>query len=318
MLLKTKQLLPLLFFFLTFGFISAQTATVRGVILDEENQPVGGANVTYGTQGTLSKMDGFYSIEIPANQSTTLVFSYVGFKNVSVTLTLEANEDYEFNPVFSTQIEQIGLVEIDPVKKRKRVEGIVTLSPEAIRKIPSANSGVTSMLQSLPGVFINDELSTQYSVRGGNFDENLVYVNEIEVYRPFLIRSGQQEGLSFVNSDLTRSVDFSSGGFQAKFGDKLSSVLDITYRKPTDFEASVDLSLLGANVAVGGVSKNGRLSGLVGLRYRDNSLFVDSKQTETNFFPVFADAQAYFTYKVSNKLELGFLGNLTFQTARGC
>lgn len=310
MLLKTKQLLPLLFFFLTFGFITAQTATVRGVILDEQNNPVGGANVTYGTQGTLSKIDGFYSIEIPANQSITLVFSYIGFKNVRVTLTLNPNDDYEFNPVFNTKVEQIGLVEIDPIKKRKRVEGIVTLSPEAIRKIPSANSGVTSMLNSLPGVFINDELSTQYSVRGGNFDENLVYVNEIEVYRPFLIRSGQQEGLSFVNSDLTRSVDFHAGGFQAKFGDKLSSVLDITYRKPTDFEASADLSLLGANVSAGGVSKDGRLTGLVGLRYRDNSLFVNSKQTETNFFPVFADAQAYFTYKVNNKLELGFLGNL--------
>ncbi|MEM7187251.1 MAG: TonB-dependent receptor [Bacteroidota bacterium] len=290
--------------------MTAQTATVRGVILDEQNLPVGGANITYGTQGTLSKMDGFYSIEIPANQATTLVFSYLGLENVEVTITLNANEDYEFNPVMSTDIQQFGEVEIDPVKKRKRVEGIVTLSPEAIRKIPTANSGVTSMLNSLPGVFINDELSTQYSVRGGNFDENLVYVNEIEVYRPFLVRSGQQEGLSFVNSDLTRSVDFSAGGFQAKFGDKLSSVLDITYRKPTDFEASVDMSLLGANVAVGGVSKNNRLTGLVGLRYRDNSLFVNSKQTETNFFPVFADAQAYFTYKVNSKLELGFLGNL--------
>src|SRR5690606_33084442 len=121
------------------------------------------------------------------------------------------------------------------------------------------------------GVSGNNELSTQYSVRGGNYDENLVYVNEIEVYRPFLIRSGQQEGLSFVNSDLTSNVDFSAGGFQAKYGDKLSSVLDITYRRPIAFDASVELSLLGASVAAGGISNNGRLTAIGGIRYRNNS-----------------------------------------------
>ncbi len=157
----------------------------------------------------------------------------------------------------------------------------------------------------------NDELSTQYAVRGGNYDENLVYVNEIEVYRPFLIRSGQQEGLSFVNSDLTRSVDFSAGGFQAKYGDKLSSVLDIQYRHPIAFGATADLSLLGASVSVEGISNNGKLRGIVGLRYRDNTLFVNAKQTETNFKPRFADAQTYLTYKFSNKFELGFLGNVS-------
>ena len=309
MLLKTKYLLPLLFFIIITGFVTAQTATVRGVILDEQLQPLAGVNITFGNDGALTNLDGSYILEIPSGESVLIIFSYLGFKNVQLTLTLSPNEDYEFNPSMKTDVEQIGTVVLD-AKRRKRIEGLTSLSPEAIRKIPSANSGVTSLLNSLPGVFINDELSTQYSVRGGNFDENLIYVNEIEVYRPFLVRSGQQEGLSFVNSDLTRSVDFSSGGFQAKFGDKLSSVLDITYRKPTNFEASMDLSLLGANVSIGGVSKNGRLTSLVGLRYRDNSLFVDSKQTETNFFPVFADAQAYLTYKVSNKFELGFLGNI--------
>lgn len=173
------------------------------------------------------------------------------------------------------------------------------------------NAGVENVLTSLPGVSSYDELSTQYVVRGGNYDENLVYVNEIEVYRPFLIRSGQQEGLSFVNSDLTSSVDFSAGGFQAKYGDKLSSVLDITYRRPTGFEASGDFSLLGASVSVGGKSRTGRLTGIVGLRYRDNSLVVKAKETETNFRPRFADAQTYLNYKVSNKFELGFLGNLS-------
>ena len=264
MLLKTKYLLPLLFFIIITGFATAQTATVRGVILDEQLQPLAGVNIKFGDDGALTNLDGSYILEIPADESVVITFSYVGFKNIQLTLTLTPNEDYEFNPSMKTDVEQIGTVVLD-ARRRKRIEGLTSISPEAIRKMPTANSGVTSLLNSLPGVFINDELSTQYSVRGGNFDENLIYVNEIEVYRPFLVRSGQQEGLSFVNSDLTRSVDFSSGGFQAKFGDKLSSVLDITYRKPTNFEASADLSLLGANVSIGGVSKNGRLTSLVGL-----------------------------------------------------
>ena len=162
----------------------------------------------------------------------------------------------------------------------------------------------------MPGINSNNELSTQYAVRGGNYDENLVYVNEIEVYRPFLIRSGQQEGLSFVNDDLTSSVDFSAGGFQAKFGDKLSSVLDITYRKPTEVQASLDASLLGVSVSAGDISDDGKFTGIVGLRYRDNSLFVNAKETQTNFKPTFLDAQTYLSYKFNNKLEIGFLGNV--------
>ena len=310
MRLKTRKLLPLLFLFIFSGLLTAQTATVKGVILDDANQPLGGVNVIFNEEGTQTNMDGSYSIEIPANQSVTITFSYLGLQNGQLTVTLAPNEDYEFNPSLKTDIEQFGEVVID-AKKRKRVEGIISISPEAIRKIPGANAGVENLLKSFGSTSGGDELSTQYSVRGGNYDENLVYVNEIEVYRPFLIRSGQQEGLSFVNSELTSSVDFSAGGFQAKFGDKLSSVLDITYRQPTRTEASVDLSLLGASVSAGGRSKNGRLNGIIGMRYRDNSLFVNAKQTETNFRPRFADAQTYLTYKFSNKFELGFLGNLS-------
>ncbi len=307
--MKTTHL-PLFFaFFFISMSVFSQTATIKGIIFDENNKPLSGVNVVAGTTGTLSSPEGGYILEIPANQDVTIVYSYVGFKNALLTVNLLPNEDFEFNPTMSVNVEQIGVVEID-VNRRKKVEGIVSLSPETIRKIPGANAGVENVLQSLAGVNMNNELSTQYAVRGGNYDENLVYVNEIEVYRPFLIRSGQQEGLSFVNSDLTSSVDFSAGGFQAKYGDKLSSVLDITYRRPTGFEASADLSLLGANVSVGGKSKTGRLTGIVGIRYRDNSLFVNAKETETNFKPRFADAQAYLTYKLSSKFELGVLGNV--------
>jgi len=308
--LRTKSLPLLLTLFFISATVFSQQAVVKGVILNEENQPVVGASVSYGDEGTLSDFNGYYLTEIPANTDVTLTFSHVGHKKIQVTLNLGANEDYEFNPVMNTNVEQIATVVISG-RERKRVEGITTISPEAIRKIPGANAGVENLLKSLPGVNSNNELSTQYAVRGGNYDENLVYVNEIEVYRPFLIRSGQQEGLSFVNSDLTSNVDFSAGGFQAKYGDKLSSVLDITYRRPADFSATADLSLLGASVSAGGISNDGRLTGIVGLRYRDNSLLVDAKQTETNFRPRFADAQTYLTYKVSNKFELGFLGNVS-------
>jgi len=309
--LKTSTLLLLLLLFITTGSLLAQNATIKGVVLDENNTPVSGVNVTDGGDGTQTNFDGFFLLEVASNKKITLTFSHISFKNIQVTIPeLSPYSDFEINPVLKIDVEQIGEVIISR-RKRKQIEGIVTISPEAIRKIPGANAGVENLIKSLPGVNSNNELSTSYAVRGGNYDENLVYVNEIEVYRPFLIRSGQQEGFSFVNTDLTSKVDFSAGGFQAKYGDKLSSVLDISYRKPVAFEASADLSLLGANVSAGGASKDGIFTGIVGIRYRDNSLFVNAKETETNFKPVFADAQTYFTYKFTNKFELGFLGNIS-------
>jgi len=307
--LKTHLKLLLFFSILYSSALLSQKATVRGVILDVFDEPIPSVNITFGNTGAISDLDGYYLIEITANEDVQITYSHIGHKNVQATLNLSNNEDYELNPVMKTDIEQIATVVISG-RENKRVEGITTLSPEAIRRMPSAISGVTSLLTSLPGINSNNELSTQYAVRGGNYDENLVYVNEIEVYRPFLIRSGQQEGLSFVNDDLTSSVDFSAGGFQAKFGDKLSSVLDITYRKPTEVQATLDASLLGVSVSAGNISDDGKFTGIVGLRYRDNSLFVNAKETQTNFKPTFLDAQTYLSYKFNNKLEIGFLGNV--------
>ena len=307
--MKTHLKLLLFFSILYSSALLSQKATVRGVILDVFDEPIPSVNITFGNTGAISDLDGYYLIEITANENVQITYSHIGHKNVQATLNLSNNEDYELNPVMKTDIEQIATVVISG-RENKRVEGITTLSPEAIRRMPSAISGVTSLLTSLPGINSNNELSTQYAVRGGNYDENLVYVNEIEVYRPFLIRSGQQEGLSFVNDDLTSSVDFSAGGFQAKFGDKLSSVLDITYRKPTEVQATLDASLLGVSVSAGNISDDGKFTGIVGLRYRDNSLFVNAKETQTNFKPTFLDAQTYLSYKFNNKLEIGFLGNV--------
>jgi len=287
--------------------IIAQSATLRGIVFDEMNAPVINVNITAAETGTTTNDNGFYLLKIPANRDITVTFSHINLKNVTVSFNLKNGEEFEFNPVMLPEVEQIAPVIIKG-NLRKNVEGVTTISPEVIRTIKGAQSGVENLLKTLPGVNISNELSTQYSVRGGNFDENLVYVNEIEVYRPFLVRSGQQEGLSFVNTDMVRNVEFSAGGFQSKYGDKLSSVLDITYRVPILFAASADLSLLGGSIAVEGVSKDSKFSAITGVRYRDNSLLVNAKETETNYDPKFADIQTYLTYKFTDKFNLSFLG----------
>lgn len=288
----------------------AQTARIKGVILDKNNQPVGNVNVSYSSIGTQSNKNGFYDLKVPANQKVTLVFTHVSLKKITITFSLDSNEQKEFNPVMSDQEEQMGEV-IVTSNNRKLIQGISTIEPEVIRKIPGANAGIENILKTLPGVNSNNELSTQYAVRGGNYDENLVYVNEIEVYRPFLIRSGQQEGLSFTNTDLVQNVDFSAGGFQAKFGDKLSSVLDITYRKPVKFGASLEASFLGGSLSVDAVSKDKKWSAVTGVRYRNNSLLVKSQETQTNFTPSFADIQTNINYQASAKWQWSFLGNIS-------
>lgn len=307
--MKTKPtFFAILFLFLGFS-LTAQTARIKGVILDENNKPIEDVEVSQGKNATNSDETGFYILTVPANKKITVVFSHVANKSSSVDIELKPNEDYEFNPVLSQKVEQIGAVII--VDNRKRVEGIINLEPATIRKTPGANAGVENLLKTLPGVNNNSDLSSGYNVRGGNFDENLVYVNEIEIYRPFLIRSGQQEGLSFTNTDMVQNVDFSAGGFQAKYGDKLSSVLDITYRRPKNFAAALDASLLGGSLTVESASKDQKWAGIVGARYRDNSLLVNSQETETNFRPTFADIQTYITFNPSSKWEWSFLGNIS-------
>ncbi|MDQ5928288.1 MAG: hypothetical protein QG594_62 [Bacteroidota bacterium] len=226
------KIIKIIFVFiaLSFRLLSfAQTAQVKGFVVDKNNQPVINVNVSCLNKKTTTDAKGFYSIEISANKKNSLLFSHIALKRAEVILTLEKNEIYELNIAMSDQQEQMGEVIIN-ASGRRQPQGIISIEPELIRKMAGANAGIENILKTLPGVNSNNELSTQYAVRGGNFDENLVYVNEIEVYRPFLIRSGQQEGLSFTNSDLVQNVDFSDGGFQAKYGDKLSSVLDIKYR----------------------------------------------------------------------------------------
>ncbi|MEY3499607.1 MAG: hypothetical protein RL308_1276 [Bacteroidota bacterium] len=308
--MKIKYLLIIVLFLFLGSTVFAQNARVKGIILDENNNPVENVNIAFETKSTVTNSNGFYSLTVPANKKITLVFTHVSLKKTTAILELKPNEDFEFNVTMNEKAEQMGEV-IVTANNRKRVQGITTIEPEVIRRIPGANAGIENILKTLPGVYSNNELSTQYAVRGGNYDENLVYVNEVEVYRPFLVRSGQQEGLSFTNTDLVQNVDFSAGGFQSKYGDKLSSVLDITYRRPTKFGIAAEGSLLGGSLAVDAVSKDQKWSAITGVRYRNNSLLVNSQQTETNFKPTFADVQTNVIYNASTKWQWSFLGNIS-------
>jgi len=306
---NNKLIFVFIAFWISFSSL-AQLARVKGTVVDAQNQPVANVNISFSGHATQSNSKGFYSIKLPVNKKVNLVFSHLALKRTSVALLLKSSEDYELNLVMNEHQEQIG--EVVVTKDRKsQIQGITTIAPEVLKKTPGANAGIENVLKTLAGVNSNNEMSTQYSVRGGNYDENLVYVNEIEIYRPFLIRSGQQEGLSFTNTDLVQNVNFSAGGFQVKYGDKLSSVLDITYRNPTQFSAAFEASLLGGSLAVDAISKNKKWTAVTGVRYRNNSLLVNSQDTETNYRPSFVDVQTNVNYQASAKWGWSFLGNIS-------
>lgn len=308
--LKCPKPILLFFLVLTNSFLIAQTATITGIVFDTNKNPLTNVNIVSGSHGTTTDENGHYRLIVDADTQISISFSHIGFKEVTLLdFILTTNETFEFHPILSTKTEQVSEVSITATGNK--ISKIISISPGTVRKMPSANAGVESILKLLPSVSSNNELSTQYAVRGGNYDENLVYVNDIEVYRPFLIRSGQQEGLGFSNSDLIQKLEFSSGGFQSKYGDKLSSVLDITYKVPIDFAVNLNLSLLGTSASVESVSKNEKFSALLGLRHRDNRVLVNSKQTKSNFDPVFYDVQTYLTYRFSKKFHLNFLGTFS-------
>ncbi len=309
--MKTNRFLFTLLFFIisVIAFAQNQTAKVAGIVLDENNKPIEGVTISYQTKSATTNENGFYELTVPANQKIILVFTHKALKSITVPIQLKPGENFEYHVMMNDKAEQLQDVVV--TSSRRRVQGITSIEPETIRRNPSANAGIESVLKTFAGVNSNSELSTQYAVRGGNYDENLVYVNEIEVYRPFLIRSGQQEGLSFTNTDMVQNVDFSAGGFQAKFGDKLSSVLDITYRKPTKYSIAAEASFLGGSITGEGISKNKKWSAITGIRYRDNSLLVNSQETQTNFRPTFADVQTNVNFNPNEKWQFSFLGNVS-------
>ena len=300
----------LILFCLVSSYFFSQDAVITGLILDEENFPIKDANIQFDNKGTISDMNGYYKIEVPSDKNINVVFTHLNHKRLQITVNLSKKEILEFNPVLSTNIEQISEVILNTTR-REDLKSIQNISPEKLRDIKGVQPGIENILKTLPGVSINNEMSTQYSVRGGNFDENLVYVNGIEIYRPFLIRSGQQEGLSFVNSDMTDDIKFSSGGFEAIYGDKMSSVLDIKYKSPESNQYKINTSFLGGSFTSENVSKDKNISNILGLRYRDNSLLVNSKETNSNFKPSFFDLQNHLRVAINPRLSISTLTNFS-------
>lgn len=291
-------------------FLMAQKTTIlRGTVKNSQKEGIEKVSINYLKSGTITDENGNYQIRIPLNEEVTITFSHVSYKSFVKKITANSRTVIRFSPTLILKTENLAEVVIKD--QRNAASGIQSIDINTVKNIIGPNAGIENTLMTLPGVNNNNELSTQYNVRGGNFDENLVYVNGIEVYRPFLVRSGQQEGLSFINTNMVQNINFSAGGFQAKYGDKLSSVLDITYRKPTETATTIDASLLGASVTFEGQFLDKKLSTITGVRYRDNSLFVNSKQIETNFRPRFTDVQTYLSYEFSEKFNLNFLGNFS-------
>lgn len=301
----------LLALWLSGGIVHAQTASITGVVLNDLGEPIRGVSVRSANQGTVTDSTGFYLLEVVADVENTVIFSHVRYQKLAIEkLILQTGETYVLNPVLS-----LGVIEIDAVEVTATGQKALTLAStiplESLENIPGANPGVETLLKLLPGVSSDNELSTQFRVRGGNFDENLIYVNGIEVYRPFLVRSAQQEGLSFLNTQLISTVDFSAGGFQARYGDRLSSVLDVQYKKPLRFAIQAEASLLGVNAAVENSSRDRRLTNVTGIRYRDNRMFVNSLPDEAIVQPVFFDAQTFTDWKIDREWSLSFLGSLS-------
>lgn len=288
--------------------VAQQHGMISGKVLDNVNRPLELVNVViYGQPGgTTTRGDGTYSLQIPANEKLTIVYSFVGFKADTLLITVNAGEKIRINRTLIPEATVLQSVVVED--KILRTTNLTRINPKTVTALPSASSGIEAMLKTMAGVVSNNELSSQYSVRGGSYDENLVYVNDIEIYRPFLVRSGQQEGLSFLNSDLVSSVLFSSGGFEARYGDKLSSVLDIRYKHPQEFSASVTASLLGATAHVEDATDNGRFTYLMGARYKTNQYLLNALDTKGNYKPAFLDFQSLLTYDLNEETEISFLG----------
>lgn len=286
-------------------------ATLWGKVTGENGQAIELANIAIKNYplGTVTDSEGNYLLRIPAEKELTLIFSFMGYQTIEQVVQAKQEERLELSVQLRIQPNTIDEVQ---VSRRKNGHGTMTrLDPAFANQLPDASSsGIETLIKTLPGVSSNNELSSQYSVRGGNFDENLVYVNDIEIYRPFLVRSGQQEGLSFINPDMVSAIEFSAGGFDARYGDKMASVLDIKYRKPLAFSGSASASLLGGSLHVEDLSKNKKLSYTGGVRYKTNRYLLGSLDEKGDYNPDFVDVQTYITYHFTDHFDLSFLGNL--------
>lgn len=290
------------------GNAMGQSFTLQGKVSDQDGNPIELASIMVASQGkiTMSNLKGEFSMQLQSEDSVKVRFSMLGYKSkVRVlrrpqgkqTLQIQLSSDNEMQEVVvQAKVQQHGTTE--------------EIKVEATKRNPSVSGNVVEeILQTQAGVSTHSELSSQYNVRGGTFDENSVYINNVEVYRPFLVRSGQQEGLSVINADLVESVGFSTGGFEAKYGDKMSSALDITYKRPKRTEGSITASMLGANGYLGIATK--KLTWTNGLRYKTNKYLLGSLETKGEYNPSFLDYQTYLSWQPSKRWQVDFIGNIS-------
>lgn len=308
--LKTVYRYAIIIFVFCTSRTYAQTAVISGIIKDNDGDAVENANITVkedAKYSTFSNEKGSYKLVVPANTSITIVFSSINHFQLSGTVFLKEGEVFSFSPTLKFKN---ALIETVITDNKARAEEIVHIDPKNFLQLPSVTGNIEDLVKTQVGVSSNNELSSGYTVRGGNFDENLIYVNDIEVYRPFLVRSGQQEGLSFANPYMVQNINFSAGGFEAKYGDKMSSVLDITYRKPLKFSGNASGSFLGGNAQVEGISNNRLVAWSLGARYRTNSYLLKTFDTKGEYRPSALDVQSFITLDVNPKFKVEILGNI--------
>lgn len=304
-----KVWLLVLLCLLSFSSIAqSKTAFISGWVLDEEERPLSQvAVVILGNQrGVLTNDSGYFRIKVQAEKYFALTFSHAGFIETQRNFYLTKNEEEVVR--VKLKIDSKVLENIIVGTERERYEvGLIKIDGEKAITLPSTIGGIEGLIKTLVGS--NNELTSQYSVRGGNYDENLIYINDFEIFRPYLVRSGQQEGLSLINPALVRNVNFYTGGFQAKYGDKMSSVLDLQYKKPKSFAGSFYTSLLEQGLHIEAASKNQKASYLFGARTRNNRSILASQEVSGAYIPSSSDVQAYITYKANEKWLFEFLGN---------
>lgn len=284
-----------------------QNASLEGRVTDEGGQGLEGVRVAVGEFYVLSDEEGRFRLKLTAGEGQLVYFLSFGYQPDTLRLDFAEGEKKQIDRRLKLLANLLEDVEI--TDRKARFDNQVSISTKDIEAFVGPTGGVEGILKTLPGVSSYNELSSQYSVRGGNFDENLVYINGIEIYRPFLVRNGQQEGMSFINSQMVQNVRFSAGGFEARYGDRMSSVLDITYRRPSGFGLTLEGSFLGGNLVYEDRFLKDKLTVLTGARYRTNQLLVGSLDTEADFVPRFSDIQSFLTYDLSDEWELTFLGN---------
>lgn len=288
---------------------SAQTFTLQGRVTDENNDPIEFASVSCLKQGkmTMTSLKGEYSMQLHSADSVVIKFSMIGYKAKTRILRRPRGKQ-TLQIVLHSDENQLG--EVTVTGKKIETGQMENISKDYLKALPSASgNAVEELIQSQAGVSTHSELSSQYNVRGGSFDENSVYIDNVEIYRPFLVRSGQQEGISVINPDMVEKISFSTGGYEARYGDKMSSALNITYRKPKKFEATASASMLGASAFVG--VSNKKVSWSNGFRYKTTKHLLGSMDTKGEYSPTFIDYQTYLTYTPNKRWEIKLLGNIS-------